>query len=80
MIKCNPNITIHITTSDLEHLMRLRDVNLLPLKERFYTSISKILGVNIDDELSWEHQIDNSKEKLNFSINIIRRIMNFILL
>ena len=38
----------------------------------------KFLGVIIDDELSWEHQIDHLKEKLNSSINIIKRIMKFI--
>jgi len=38
----------------------------------------KFLGVIIDDELNWEHHIDHLKEKLNSSINIIKRIMKFI--
>ena len=38
----------------------------------------KFLGVIIDDELSWESHIDHLKEKLNLSINIIKRIMKFI--
>ena len=38
----------------------------------------KFLGVIIDDELSWEYHIDHLKEKLNSSINIIKRIMKFI--
>ena len=38
----------------------------------------KFLGVIIDDELTWEHHIAHMKEKLNCSINIIKRIMKFI--
>ena len=38
----------------------------------------KFLGVIIDDELTWEYQIDHLREKLNSSINIIKRIMKFI--
>ena len=38
----------------------------------------KFLGVIIDDELSWNHHINHLKEKLNSSINIIKRIMKFI--
>ena len=38
----------------------------------------KFLGVIIDEELSWEYQIEHLKEKLNSSINIIKRIMKFI--
>lgn len=32
----------------------------------------------MDEELSWEYQIEHLKEKLNSSINIIKRIMKFI--
>ena len=38
----------------------------------------KFLGVIIDDELTWEYRIDHLKEKLNSSLNIIKRIMKFI--
>ena len=38
----------------------------------------KFLGVIIDEELSWEYQVDHLREKLNSSINIIKRIMKFI--
>jgi hypothetical protein len=38
----------------------------------------KFLGVIIDDELTWEYHIDHLKEKLNSSLNIIKRIMKFI--
>ena len=38
----------------------------------------KFLGVIIDEELTWEYQIEHLKEKLNSSINIIKRIMKFI--
>ena len=38
----------------------------------------KFLGVIIDDELTWEYHIEHLKEKLNSSINIIKRIMKFI--
>ena len=38
----------------------------------------KFLGVIIDDELSWEPQIQYVKEKLHASINIIKRIYKFI--
>ena len=38
----------------------------------------KFLGVIIDNELTWEHQITHLKDKLNASIAIIKRIMKFI--
>ena len=38
----------------------------------------KFLGVIIDDGLTWEPQIEHLKEKLNSSINVIKRIMKFI--
>ena len=38
----------------------------------------KFLGVIIDNELTWEYQIEHLKEKLNASIAIIKRIMKFI--
>ena len=38
----------------------------------------KFLGVIIDEELSWDYQVDHLREKLNSSINIIKRIMKFI--
>ena len=38
----------------------------------------KFLGVIIDDELSWEPQMIHLKQKLNASINIIKRLAKFI--
>ena len=38
----------------------------------------KFLGVIIDDELSWEPQVEYIKQKLNSSIIIIKRIRKFI--
>ena len=38
----------------------------------------KFLGVIIDEELSWEYQVDHLREKRNSCINIIKRIMKFI--
>ena len=37
------------------------------------------LGVIIDEELSWEYQVDHLREKLDSCINIIKRIMKFIM-
>ena len=38
----------------------------------------KFLGVIIDDQLNWKPQIEHLTQKLNSSINIIKRIMKFI--
>ena len=44
------------------------------------TRVSKVkfLGVIIDNELSWDEQIEHLKHKLNSCINIIKRIMKFV--
>ena len=52
----------------------------LKLAEHTLARVDKVkfLGVMIDDKLSWEPQVEHIKEKLNSSINIIKRIMKFI--
>ena len=50
------------------------------LAEQALTRVDKVkfLGVMIDDKLTWEPQIEHLKDKLNWSINVIKRIMKFI--
>ena len=82
-INMTKSVYMHFRPGKYSSCARAREFgNEKHLKIAYHTLMKvekvKFLGVIIDEELSWEYQVDHLREKLNSCINIIKRIMKFI--
>ena len=82
-INLSKSVYMHFRPGRYSSCARVREYGSerdLTLSGHTLTRVDKVkfLGVVIDNELSWEYQIEHLKEKLIASIAIIKRIMKFI--
>ena len=65
------------TRQKLNHLSHDKEVHICEKKLKQVTS-KKVLGVTIDDQLSWEEQVDNISKKVSQGIGVLRRAKLFV--
>ena len=65
------------TRQKLNHLSHDMEVHIGEKKLKQVTS-KKVLGVTIDDQLSWEEQVDNISKKVSQGIGVLRRAKLFV--
>ena len=65
------------TRQKLNHLSHDMEVHIGEKKLKQVTS-KNVLGVTIDDQLSWEEQVDNISKKVSQGIGVLRRAKLFV--
>ena len=66
------------TRQKLNHLSHDMEVHKNYEKKLKQVNSKKVLGVTIDDQLSWEEQIDNISKKVSQGIGVPRRAKLFV--
>ena len=67
------------TRQKLNHLSQNMEVHINEkIKTSYLQKTKKVLGATIDDQLSWEEQIDNISKKVSQGIGVLRRAKLFV--